>query len=50
MSAGSFHHQTGTGMKQLKNTYDFPDFESVILSRGLSVTSNEGDFFSGKTE
>ena len=23
---------------------DFPDFESVILSKGLSVTLNEGDF------
>lgn len=28
----------------MKNVYDFPDFESVISSKGLSVAINEGDF------
>ena len=28
----------------MKNVYNFPDFEPVISSKGLSVTLNEGDF------
>ena len=28
----------------MKNVYDFPDFESVISSKDLSVAINEGDF------
>ena len=49
VSADSFYRQIEKEIK-MRKVYNFPYFESVISSKGLSGIPNEGDFFQNKSE
>ena len=44
MSADAFHKAVEDGMREVKNVYNFPDFEKIIQQKGIALKMDVKDF------